>query len=122
MTLLALILCTLVCAIGVACIASPSWLVGIMVRHSARMRYFAAGFRILFGAALVFAAPASRAPDFIYVLGIVVIVAGIILVVVGDKRFRLLIDRLAAWRPAFVRVWGALGLLLGLALGYALTP
>jgi energy-converting hydrogenase Eha subunit E len=122
MTLLALVFCILICAIGVVCIAAPSWLVDVMLRHAARMLYYAAGFRILFGAVLVLAAPASRAPDVIYILGIVVIVAGIILLFVGQKRFREMINWLAARGPTFVRVWGVLGLLLGWALGYALAP
>lgn len=122
MTLPALVFCIIICAIAVACIAAPSWIVNVMLRHSARMLYPAAGFRIVFGAALVLAAPESRAPDFIYVLGIVVIVAGIILLFVGHERFQKMIDWLTARRSTFVRFWGILGLLLGCALGYALTP
>ncbi len=122
MTLLALAFCIMICAIGVVCIAAPSWLVAVMLRHSGRMLYSAAGFRILFGAVLVLAAPASRAPDFIHILGIVVIIAGIILLFVGQKHFRRMINWLVERGAAFVRVWGVLGLVLGCALGYALTP
>ena len=122
MTLLALVFCIMILAIGVACIVAPSWLLNVMLRHSARLLYPTAGFRILFGAALVLAAPASRAPDFIYILGIVVIVAGITLPFLGQKRFHKMINWLATRGSTFVRVSGVLGLLLGCALGYALTP
>ncbi len=122
MTLPALIFCAVICAIGVVCIAAPSRLLDVMLRHSERMLHYAAGFRIIFGAALVLAAPASRAPDVIFILGIVVILAGISLLLVGQKRFREMIDWLAARGPGFVQLWGILGLLLGGALGYALTP
>ena len=122
MTILALVFCIIICAVGVACIAAPSWLVDVMLRHSARMRYLGAGFRIVLGATLVLAAPASRAPDFLYILGIVVVVSGIILLFVGQERFVSMINWLAARGPTFVRVAGVLGLSLGLALGYALTP
>ena len=122
MTAPAFFLCFIVFAIGVACVVAPSRLVDLMVRYSGRMLYPAAGFRILFGSALVLAAPASRAPEFILILGIIVILAGVVMLFVGQNRFRKMIDWLVARGPSFVRLWGVLGIILGCALGYALIP
>ncbi|NND69949.1 MAG: hypothetical protein HKN43_00055 [Rhodothermales bacterium] len=119
MKLIALIFCIMIFAIGAVCIVAPIRIVNLMNRHSARLHYYAAGFRILFGAVLVLAAPASRAPDFIYILGIVIIVAGIILLLVGQKRFHTMTNWLAERGPMFVRIWGVIGLLFGCALFYA---
>jgi len=123
MTLVAFIICLLTAAFGALGIASPSRLLGV-VRHLQTPvgLYFAAAIRVLLGVALLFAAPTSRAPGLIYVLGVLIIVIGVITLFFGVERFRKMVDWWSTKGSAFVRGWAALALLFGLALAYALVP
>ena len=123
MTLIALSICLLTSAFGALGIASPSRLVGLVRRLQTPMGlYFAAGIRVLLGVALLFAAPTSRAPGLIYILGIVIIVIGLITPFFGLERFRSLLDWWSAQGSAFVRGWAVLALVFGLSLAYAVVP
>jgi uncharacterized membrane protein HdeD (DUF308 family) len=123
MTSVALIICLLAAAFGALGIASPSQLLALVRRFQTPIGlYFAAGIRVLFGLALLFAAPTSRAPALIYILGIFVIVIGLITPFFGLERFRRLLDWWSAQGPAFVRGWAVVALLFGLSLAYALVP
>ena len=123
MTLVALIICLLTAAFGALGIASPSRLLGVVRYVQTPMGlYFAAGIRVLLGAALLFAAPTSRAPGLIYILGVFIIIIGVITPFFGLERFRRLLDWWSAQGSAFVRGWAVLALLFGLSLAYALVP
>ena len=123
MTLVALIICLLASAFGALGIASPSRLLGV-VRYlqTPAGLYFAAGIRVLLGVALLFAAPASRAPGLIFILGVVIIVIGGITPFFGLERFRRLLDWWSAQGSAFIRGWAVLALVFGLSLAYAIVP
>jgi uncharacterized membrane protein YidH (DUF202 family) len=123
MTLLALVFSLLVAALGALGLLSPSRAQGV-VRYfqTPAGLYFAAGLRLVMGLALVFAAPASRAPEVLRVVGVVIVVAGVITLFIGHERFRRLVDWWSARGPALVRVQGAFALALGLLLAYALVP
>ena len=123
MTLVALIICLLTAAFGALGIVSPSRLLGLVRRLQTPMGlYFAAGIRVLLGVALLFAAPTSRAPGLIYIVGVFIIVIGVITPFFGLERFRSLLDWWSAQGSAFVRGWAVLALLFGLSLAYALVP
>ena len=123
MTLVALIICLLTAAFGALGIASPSRLLGVVRYVQTPMGlYFAAGIRVLLGAALLFAAPTSRAPGLIYILGVVIIVIGVITPFFGLERFRRLLDWWSAQGSAFIRGWAVLSFLFGLSLAYAIVP
>jgi len=122
MTIGALFFCLLICAVGAMCIASPSRLVTATHRYTARTFYFVASLRVMFGITLIFAAPASRIPNFINILGIVVVFSGVVLFLVGYKRFRKFIDWWASHGSAFIRGTGVLAMMIGVALAYALVP
>ena len=123
MTLVALIICLLASALGALGIASPSRLLGVVRYFQTPMGlYFAAGVRVLLGVALLFAAPTSRAPDLIHILGVVIIVIGIITLFFGLERFRRLLDWWSAQGSAFIRGWAVLALVFGLSLAYAIVP
>ena len=123
MTLVALIICLLTSAFGALGIASPSRLLGVVRYFQTPMGlYFAAGIRVLLGVALLFAAPTSRAPGLIYILGVFIIIIGVITPFFGLERFRRLLDWWSAQGSAFVRGWAVLALLFGLSLAYAIVP
>jgi hypothetical protein len=122
-TLIALILSLFIAALGALGVVSPSRLLGVVRRFQTPTGlYFAAGLRVALGAALFFAAPDSRAPELLRILGVVIIVAGVITPFFGLARFRRLLDWWSGQGPAFVRAWAAFALLFGLLLAYAVVP
>ena len=74
------------------------------------------------GAALVLAAPDSRAPVYLRIFGAVTLVAGVATPFFGVHRFEAL---LGWWRerpPALVRLWCVVVVLLGVSLVWAVFP
>ncbi len=69
--------------------------------------------RLLLGAALILAAPASRFPALFEILGWLAIVAAVVLLVMGRDRMRALIGWFAGMPSAAVRIWLAFGLAFG---------
>jgi hypothetical protein len=123
MTLVALVICLLTAAFGALGIVSPSRLLGVVRSIQTPIGlYFAAGLRVLLGVALLFAAPPSRAPGLIYIVGVFIIVIGVITPFFGLERFRRLVDWWSVQGSAFVRGWAVLALLFGLSLAYAIVP
>ncbi len=123
MTLVALILGLLIAALGTLGVASPPRLLNFVRRFQTPVGlYVAAALRVFVGVALVFAAPASRAPELIRILGVFTIVVGVITPFVGLERFRGLLDWWSARGPALVRGWAVVVLALGLSLAYAVLP
>jgi hypothetical protein len=123
MTLAALIICLLASAFGALGIASPSRLLGVVRYFQTPVGlYFAAGIRVLLGVALLFAAPTSRAPGLIFIVGVAIIVIGVITLFFGLERFRRLLDWWSAQGSAFIRGWAVLALVFGLSLAYAIVP
>ena len=122
MTLVALIICLLTSALGALGIASPPLVLGVL-RHFQRPLglYFAAGVRVLLGVALLFAAPTSRAPALLHILGAVIIVIGVVMPFFGLERFRRLLDWWSAQGSAFIRGWAVFALAFGLSVAYALV-
>jgi len=84
--------------------------------------WVAALLRLTFGIALWFAAPASRAPLFLQILGIVTILAGASLPMIGLDRFTKLIEWSTKRPPIVVRLWCLFGIALGGAILWALIP
>ncbi len=123
MTLVALIICLLLSALGALGVASPYRLLGVVRKFQMPIGlYFAAALRVVLGVALFFAAPTSRAPELIRILGVVIIVMGIITPFFGIERFRRLLDWWSAQGPALIRGWAVLALAFGLSLAYAVDP
>ena len=84
--------------------------------------YAAAGVRIVLGTALFLAAPASRAPTTLRILGVVIVVAGVVTPLVGVDRARAIVEWWTGQGSAFMRLWAGMALMLGLFLAYAVTP
>ena len=123
MTLVALIICLLTSALGALGIASPSRLLGVVRYVQTPMGlYFVAALRVVLGVALFFAASTSRAPEFIRILGVVIIVIGVLTPAFGVERFGRLLDWWSAQGSIFIRAWAVFASALGLSLAYAIVP
>ncbi len=124
MVLVALAMCVLVAVFGAVGVVYPEVLVGVIraVFETPTRLYVAAGIRVVFGVALFFAAPTSRAPRTPRALGVVIFVAGLTMPVFGVEFFRSLVDEWLALGPGFHRAWGISALVFGALLAYALVP
>jgi hypothetical protein len=123
MKIVALVLTLFAAALGALGLISPTRLLDI-VRHfqSPAGLYVAGAFRVILGGALFFAAPTSRAPKAVRILGIIILVAGLFTPLFGVERFHRLLSQWSAQGPMFLRVWAALALAFGLFLAYAVVP
>ncbi len=83
---------------------------------------FAVAIRIVIGLALWFAAPHSRAPLLLQVLGVVAIVAAVALPMMGLERFKGLIGWWTKLSPGAQRLNSVLAVAFGAAILWALLP
>jgi hypothetical protein len=122
MAIVAFAISLLIAALGVLGIVSPPRLLGV-VRHfqTPAGLYVATALRLVLGSALFLAAPTSRAPETVRIVGIVVFVAGLITPLFGLERFRRLLDWWSALGPAVLRAWASFALAVGLLLAYAVV-
>jgi hypothetical protein len=123
MTAIALVFSVFVAALGAVGLVSPSRIRSVeRYFQTPAGLYFAAAVRLVMGVAVFFAAPASRAPEILRILGVVIFVAGVITLLLGLERFRGLVAWWSARGSGFVRAWAAVALAFGLLLAYALLP
>ncbi len=123
MAILALVLSLFVAALGVVGLISPMRLLEIARHFQSQVGlYAAAALRVVLGLALFFAAPASRAPKILRILGIIVLVAGLFTPLIGVERAHRLMDWWSTQGAVFMRVWAALALGFGFFLAYAVAP
>lgn len=106
--------------VGIFGILSPQRLAATVQAWPAQARFRGAVvIRLFIGITFVLAAPDTRFPTTILVLGIIALVAAVALIFAGSKR----VDTLIQWwfrQPAgFTRGWSILAVLLGGALVYA---
>jgi hypothetical protein len=106
--------------VGILGIVNPQRLADTVRAWPVRGRFLTVvGVRLVIGITFIFAAPATRFPTVILVLGVVAVVAAVALILVGSKR----VDALVEWwfrQPAgFTRGWSMLAVLLGVGLVYA---
>lgn len=123
MAIVALVLSLFVAALGALGIVSPMGLLRI-VRQFQRPAglYAAAILRVVLGGALFLAAPTSRLPEVVRILGIIIFVSGLITPLFGLERFRRLLNWWSARGPVFMRIWAGFALAFGLLLAYAVVP
>jgi hypothetical protein len=107
---------------GIGIVAPASLLAFAGLFLSPAGLYAAAAIRLVLGTALVVAAPASRAPKTVRVLGVVIIVAGVVTPLVGVERARAIVEWWTAQGTAFMRAWAGVALAFGLFLAYAVAP
>jgi len=120
MTAVALVFSLLIVALGALGLASPSGLLSVdRYFQTPAGLYLAAAFRLVIGVAFFSAAPESRAPEALRILGAVIIAAGVVTLFLGRERFRRLLDWWSTQGSGFVRAWAAIAVVLGLLLTYA---
>jgi hypothetical protein len=122
MTVIALVFSLSVAALGALGVVSPARLINF-VRYfqTPSGLYLAAALRVVMGLALFFAAPASRAPEALRILGVFIIAAGVLIPFIGLERFRRFFDWWSALGSTILRAWAAFALGFGLLLSYALA-
>ena len=100
--------------VGAMGVASPAALMSFVRRwQTASGIWAAAGFRIAFGVAAWSAAPASRTPVVLQVLGVVSIVSGIALPLLGLSRFVAILSWWERRSVRFKRVWAGVACAFG---------
>jgi hypothetical protein len=123
MAIVALVLSLFVAALGALGMVSPMRLLSI-VRQFQRPAglYAAAALRVVLGVVLFLAAPTSRSPEVVRILGIIILISGLITPLFGLERFRRLLNWWSARGPTFMRIWAGFALAFGLLLAYAVVP
>ena len=123
MTLAVALFGLFVVSLGIAGVISPRLFLARITRVLSDLGlHYIAGFRLLMGAALLLAAPPTRAPLYLQILGCVALVSGILTPFFGVRRFEAL---LAWWHGRatwIVRLGSLLVLLFGLSVVWAVFP
>ncbi len=120
MTLVALILSLLIAAFGALGVVSPARFIAVVRSFETPAGLYLAGaIRAALGIALYFSAPASRAPEFMRVLGIVITAVGVATPMLGRSRRA---TRVLSGTGLGVRGWAGLAVVLGLLLAFAVSP
>lgn len=123
MVLVALTISILVAVLGAVGLVVPTVFVAVSRPFLTTAGLYAAtALRLVLGTALFCAAPTSRAPGIIRVVGIVIIIAGLATPLIGVDRARVIVEWWTAQGPTFLRVWASFALVLGLFLAYAVAP
>ena len=113
----------LIAALGIAGMVAPSLPIEVGRMASAEPAiYVVALVRVVVGAALFVAAPSSRAPIVIRILGGIIIAAGIATPLFGVDRSLAVVDWLSGQGPGFVRLVMVLPMALGFFIAYAFAP
>ena len=109
-------------ATGLTGVATPARLARFVRRWQSRsMLWAAAALRIVFGAALWFAAPASRAPLALQILGAITVIAGVVLPIMGFERYQAVLLWWLRQGALFVRTWMFAAAAFGLFLLWAVV-
>jgi len=123
MAWVAVVLSLLIACVGALGVASPERLLDLVRRFQTPTGLWAAAaIRVVLGLALFLAAPASRAPETLRILGPAVVVIGLVTPLFGIERYRRLLDWWASRGAGFLRAWAAVALAFGLLLAWAVLP
>ena len=115
-------LSALIAGFGVWGIVKPASLLAFLSRWQTREGLWAgAAFRLLFGLALWSAAPLSRFPTTLQVVGVIFVVAGIAMPFIGLDRFKSMVAWWLNKPPALIRVWAVATLALGVFFVWAVA-
>jgi hypothetical protein len=121
--LLAMALGFVIAAIGVLGIAAPLVLLELgRSLQSAGAIYVVATLRVALGAILIWAAPDSRTPRTLRIIGVLIIVAGVITLFFDVDRSRAMLDWWSTQSSFFTRAWLTMAVIFGLFIAYAAAP
>ena len=122
MVFLAIALSVLLIGFGLWGIMKPATLLAFLARWQTREGlWVGAAIRLIFGLALWFAAPLSRFPTTLQVVGVIFIVAGIAMPFIGLVRFTSMVAWWLNKPPSFTRVWAVATLALGVFFVWAVV-
>lgn len=120
MTQAALFIGLFIAALGTLGIAAPEVFVrAVRFFQTPPTLYLAAVIRVSVGVVLVLAAPASRAPRVLRVLGFLIVIGGVLTPFVGVRGAEAIIEWWSAGGSALVRVWAGVALAIGVFIVYA---
>ena len=124
MLLVALAMCAWGAVLGAVGVAYPEVYVGVIrdLLEPPTGLYVAAGSRLVLGLALFFAAPRSRAPRTLRVLGAISFGAGLVMPVVGLEGLRNQVEWFSALDPRFLRTHAVFTVSGSALLAYTLVP
>lgn len=112
-----------VSALGIGGVLSPARLLALVTRvQSQQGLYFIAALRLLLGVALLLAAPGSRVPLYLQVLGAISVLSGAVTPFFGVRRFEAILDWWRRQGDGVVRLWSLFVLLFGASLVWAVLP
>lgn len=115
-----LVLGIVIAVVGAIGIVTPTSLVTIAGVFVTPMGlYAAAALRVALGTALVVAAPTSRAPTTLRVLGVIIIIGGLVTPLIGVERARIFLAWWATQGTMGMRLWASIALVFGLFVAYA---
>jgi hypothetical protein len=118
----ALFIGLLICALGTLGIATPEVFVRtVRFFQTPPTLYLALVIRVAVGVVLVLAAPASRAPRVLRVLGFLVVIGGVLTPFVGVRGAEAIIEWWSAGGAPLVRVWAGVALAIGIFIVYAVA-
>jgi hypothetical protein len=120
--LVALFIGLVIAAQGVFGLAAPEvFLRALRYIQTPPVIYLAAAIRVVFGVVLFRAAPESRAPTFLRVLGFVIVIGGLLTPFFGVRIGHAILDWWSAGGPPLVRAWAGFSLALGVFIVYAVA-
>ena len=107
MTVLVILLGVLMLVLGFVGVFAPRRMLHLvdLFWKGEQSLYVAAAIRFAFGAVLIIAAPATRWPTLITVLGVITFVAAFVLLFVGFKRMDRIVQWVKSLPPAALRLW-----------------
>ena len=121
--LLAMALGFVLAAIGVLGVVAPSVLLEFgRSLQSAGALYVVAAVRVGFGTILFWAAPNSRTPGTLRIIGAFMIIAGLVTPFLGVDRSRAVFDWWSTQGSFLTRAWPIAAVGLGLFIAYATSP
>lgn len=113
----------LIVLMGAWGVLAPARITDFVHRFASRGgMWSAAAVRVVVGLALWFAAPQSRAPLLLQVLGVIAIVAAVVIPLLGVARFSALIGWWSKLSPSGKRAWSLLSVAFGAIILWALLP
>jgi hypothetical protein len=121
--LIATALALAIAAIGAVGVASPSHLLAFAQSLSEPIAIYAvAAVRVAFGVVLVLAAPGSRMPKTLRVIGIVIIIVGALTPFFGLEQAQALLSWWTSQPLWVMRAWSVLAIAFGAFVAYAVRP